>query len=65
VTGYQLAVLGAMSDLWMTIDEVKERTPELVAPRNVQYRLRELRTAGYVEYRKVNGHGQWRLRQPR
>ena len=61
----QADVLRALDDRWLSVAEVRARTPATVRGRDVQYRLRELRTRGLADYREdeVTRTGRWRRHQ--
>ena len=58
----QHAVLEALGPGWRTAGEVRARVGGRLPGRVVQYRLRELRTRGKVEYREdpLTRTGHWR-----
>jgi hypothetical protein len=57
-------ILAALTTEWWTIAEIKAATVGDVHPRTVQYRLKELRREGLVEYKEsdFDHTGRWRLR---
>jgi hypothetical protein len=62
LTPGQQAVLGALTDEWWSVAEVRAVVEPEVYGLSVQYRLKELRSFGLVEYREdsTTHTGRWR-----